>query len=54
MYYLSKFCRICIAIDAELKDLESEDEDGITFNEKLALCTKMVNIMTFILFQGCH
>lgn len=44
MYYLSKFCRICIRTDLDLVDLNAQDHDGITFSEKLALCTKMVNI----------
>lgn len=43
MYYLAKFCRICIRSDVDLVDLETEDEDGVTFGEKLTLCTKMVN-----------
>lgn len=43
MYYLSKFCRICIRTDVSLMDLDSVDEDGVKFSEKLALCTRMVS-----------
>ncbi|KAK5645742.1 hypothetical protein RI129_004206 [Pyrocoelia pectoralis] len=42
MYYLAKFCRICIRTGGELKDIDSKDYDSVKFSEKLKVCTQMV------------
>ncbi|XP_018326895.1 uncharacterized protein LOC108738138 isoform X2 [Agrilus planipennis] len=42
MYYLVKFCRICIQTDRKLLDIESLDYDSIKLSEKLKTCTQMV------------
>ncbi|KAK9869378.1 hypothetical protein WA026_003135 [Henosepilachna vigintioctopunctata] len=42
MYYLAKFCRICIKSDVDLVDVESDDVDSIRLSQKLKECTKMV------------
>jgi hypothetical protein len=44
MYYLAKFCRICIKTGVKLLDINTVDFDYVTFSEKLELCTKMVNV----------
>ncbi|XP_056631294.1 uncharacterized protein LOC130441582 [Diorhabda sublineata] len=42
MYYISKFCRICVQTNVELLDLDSLDFDKVKLSEKLQLCTRMV------------
>lgn len=42
MYYLTKFCRICVKSDEKLVDLHSADYDLVKFSDKLKLCTNMV------------
>ncbi|KAJ8931959.1 hypothetical protein NQ314_015078 [Rhamnusium bicolor] len=42
MYYLSKFCRICVQTDVKLLDLDTLDFDEVKLSEKLEVCTKMV------------
>lgn len=44
MYYLAKFCRICMRTNVELIDVESHDEDYIKLSQKLEECTTIVNI----------
>lgn len=48
MYYLAKFCRICIQSGEKLVDINSNDYDSIKLSEKLEICTKMVMVKTFI------
>lgn len=43
MYYISKFCRICVQPKNKLIDLDIEDFDKVKLSEKLEVCTKMVN-----------
>ncbi|CAG9854884.1 unnamed protein product [Phyllotreta striolata] len=42
MFYISKFCRICVQPEKNLIDLNTEDFDKIKLSEKLETCTKMV------------
>ncbi|XP_045471217.1 uncharacterized protein LOC123678286 [Harmonia axyridis] len=42
MYYLAKFCRICMRTNVELIDVESHDEDYIKLSQKLEECTTIV------------
>ncbi|XP_072401382.1 uncharacterized protein [Diabrotica undecimpunctata] len=42
MYYISKFCRICVQTDVKLLDINTVDFDKIKLSEKLEACTKMV------------
>ncbi|KAJ8960893.1 hypothetical protein NQ318_020192 [Aromia moschata] len=42
MYYLSKFCRICVQTGVKLLDLDTLDFDEVKLSEKLEVCTKMV------------
>ncbi|KAG5878958.1 hypothetical protein JTB14_032174 [Gonioctena quinquepunctata] len=42
MYFLSKFCRICVQTDVKLTDLSTVDYDKVKLSEKLECCTKMV------------
>ncbi|KAF5269142.1 hypothetical protein FQR65_LT02442 [Abscondita terminalis] len=42
MYYLAKFCRICIQTGVELTDIDSTDYDSVKFSEKLEICTQMI------------
>lgn len=42
MYYISKFCRVCVQTNVELLDLDTLDFDKVKLSEKLQLCTKMV------------
>lgn len=41
MFYLAKFCRICIQTDVKLVDVDSTDVDQIKLSKKLEECTKM-------------
>lgn len=52
MYYLAKFCRICIQTDVKLLDINSRDYDSIKLSEKLEICTKMVIVINFPSFQS--
>ncbi|KAJ8983772.1 hypothetical protein NQ317_000332 [Molorchus minor] len=40
MYYLSKFCRICVQTGVKLLDLDTLDFDEVKLSEKLEACTK--------------
>ncbi|XP_031345980.1 uncharacterized protein LOC116172828 isoform X2 [Photinus pyralis] len=40
MYYLAKFCRICIRTGGELKDIDSKDYDSIKLSEKLKVISR--------------
>ncbi|XP_023026824.2 uncharacterized protein [Leptinotarsa decemlineata] len=42
MYFLSKFCRICVQTDVKLTDLSTVDYDKVKLSDKLEYCTKMV------------
>lgn len=42
MYFLTKFCRICVQTGDKLVDLDTVDFDEIKLSEKLEICTKMV------------
>lgn len=54
MFYLSKFCRICIKTDQNLLNINSEDYDHIKLSEKLEVCTKMVYIqkLSFLMWDS--
>lgn len=52
MYYLAKFCRICIKTGVKLLDINTVDFDYVTFSEKLEFCTKMV-IVSKVLWHLC-
>lgn len=43
MYYLTKFCRICIQSGVKLLDLDTLDFDCVKLSDKLKVCTEMVN-----------
>ncbi|CAH0557602.1 unnamed protein product [Brassicogethes aeneus] len=42
MYYLAKFCRICIQSHVTLIDIDTVDFDEVKLSEKLEVCAKMV------------
>ncbi|KAJ8921043.1 hypothetical protein NQ315_015839 [Exocentrus adspersus] len=42
MYYISKFCRICIQTGVKLLDLDTLDFDEVKLSDKLEACTRMV------------
>lgn len=54
MYYLAKFCRICIQTEGKLMDIEALDYDSVKFSEKLRVCTQMVNKILFLLMTAYH
>lgn len=54
MYYLAKFCRICIQTGEKLVDISSKDYDSIKLSEKLEFCSKMVIIKNFQSLVSCH
>lgn len=43
MYYLAKFCRICITTGSKMLDIDNTDYDLIKFSDKLKACTEMVS-----------
>lgn len=54
MYYLAKFCRLCIQTGEKLVDINSNDYDSIKLSEKLEICTKMVISKNFHFSVNCH
>lgn len=53
MYYLTKFCRICIQSGVKLLDLDTLDFDCVKLSEKLKVCTEMVHTSDSFYYIFC-
>ncbi|KAF7269242.1 hypothetical protein GWI33_017698 [Rhynchophorus ferrugineus] len=54
MYFLEKFCRICVQTGVQLVDINMVDFDSIKLSDKLEICTKLVVTQDSISSEICQ